>query len=81
MHTHPHISTSLPDPQAVQLRLRETGGQLQHLESPLERLYTDSVQALTEHMYDVLAYLRIIWTHSNHYHKPCVAMRNFCFFL
>ncbi|XP_071520505.1 dynein axonemal heavy chain 10-like [Panulirus ornatus] len=53
----------------VQKRVKETGGQLVHLETQLDQLYTDSVQALTEHMYDVLALLRIIWMHSDHYHK------------
>ncbi|XP_050717453.1 dynein axonemal heavy chain 2-like [Eriocheir sinensis] len=53
----------------VQRRQEETSGQLVHLEGPLERLYTDSVQALTEHMYDVLALLRIIWINSHHYHQ------------
>lgn len=53
----------------VQKRVKETGGQLVHLETQLDQLYTDSVQALTDHMYDVLALLRIIWMHSDHYHK------------
>lgn len=53
----------------VQQQQEETSGQLVHLEGPLELLYTDSVQALTEHMYDVLALLRIIWINSHYYHQ------------
>lgn len=64
-----HKASPLPCLQEVQRRQEETSGQLVHLEGPLERLYTDSVQALTEHMYDVLALLRIIWINSRHYHQ------------
>ncbi|MPC11959.1 Dynein heavy chain 2, axonemal [Portunus trituberculatus] len=55
--------------QEVQQQQEEISGQLVHLEGPLEQLYTDSVQALTEHMYDVLALLRIIWINSHYYHQ------------
>lgn len=60
--------------QSAQARVKETCGQLALLEAPLDQLYSDSVAALTDHMYDVLALLRIIWTHSQHYHRPSVSL-------
>ncbi|CAL4125410.1 unnamed protein product, partial [Meganyctiphanes norvegica] len=48
-------------------RVHETSKQLAHLEGPLDGLYSDSVHALTDHIYDVLGTLRIIWSHSEHY--------------
>ncbi|XP_064095409.1 dynein axonemal heavy chain 2-like isoform X2 [Macrobrachium nipponense] len=64
------LKEALDNLEMSQKRLRETGGQLSHMEHLLDLLYSDTVQALTEHMYDVLALLRIIWTHSEYYHKP-----------